>query len=1476
MRSRWLGNPLTSSRSPIFAFPVIWSAWSIPVLAQGVDKLPAPIRERLGELGLLRQGDPNWDTAPMLIETSAELTNLLDRADEAAARDDWKLAVDSLQRVIDDAGGSLIPRSIAGFDGGALYESARRYATRQVSTLPPEGLRAYRLVHDGKALGLLRKGKADHDESALRVVVERFLLTSVGDDASDLLASWALDEGRPGEAAALLADVIELVPDHDVPDELIFGKLAVANALLGRATEAEALLDGVRTRGESSWLAKVDPAAIIELSEAPGVSKAVARRSPLTANETDVSLKPAIVPDTPWRQELSGKGPDLWRRALDAEEDEPAELPLSELVTDGELVFARRAGGAMAFRAADLSPVWDAKINDPAAQTTARRLTTLLRAQSNAPPAYQGDAIQLVCAAGEAVYIVEESGRGTFDGVTLEEGPMTPAEATAAVGTSQLIALDSASGNVKWKRGRTGVPTDPLGDVGFSSTPIEVNGRIFAPYFKRKDFYLALLDPDTGGLIREVLLGSVRDFAGMRRYATPLTHANGVVYVPSGFGMLFAVDAQDGTLRWGSQYRRSLDVEGGAEHEGWIPSAPAVSGGVILLAAVDRTELLAFSANDGSFQWSAAIPGAKYILSAAGGKVWLGGAGLACLSLSGGAAIWQTSIQSRVTGRAAKTGDFLHVPTTEGVVTFSADSGSEVERQSLPEGTAPLGNLLAVGPALFSLDGSLIRRFTDIERAQQSALAEHNADPTNLRAATHLAWVELLRKNARAGLTVTDRLWPADKADPEALGLARVRLETLITLAADASDSSEALAFLDHATKAAWTSEQRLRVRLAIADRQLSSGSLADAHKTLVELGLDTSAEQTILLTDAVRVSAHRQIAVKLAEVRKRMDAEQRTVVERQFGSLFEQTINQLESGDGAADAEQRLRTAAALYPEGAGRALLALAAAERKTGRFERAEQCHLEGLRSAEGAARPDAHMALCGLYGPDGQDVPAMYAACVAEVSSRYAQPAPGTLEPTAEARRVAEWVAQQDASVSGPAADAAKGSPSLTGERLWGYGFPNGVLPPRLVDFDGTLPSSLADRILVLGMDGEMHCLDAASGAVSAEAPRMLWETELRLPGRFDDAPRAIREVTQSRRAVVEGQIAVFNSLEGLFAVGLVTGRRLWVQPYDAPLDPEYVAFRDSVMAAGDGCVAATPHAGRLSLLRLLDGSTIWERDLRGERVAHLWMTAGRVVTADAALQRVHIFDRADGRVVNQVLFAQPEPEIGPTRLIFAGSTLCGPNNAPDAEAVRGVDLETGEERWRYPVSKPVVQLFQPGDHYLGAGLLGGDVLILDAATGDLVLERHVSNGLPVIDGALVDGTLVVLGERRQGQMRVPELSAIDVATGEELWPRNDLAALQEPAGRLLVYDGATPAILTSMETTVDGRRIQSAQKNELSLAMIDVRTGGVSGETVDLPPTNTGTRVNRDLAIRPGMIAVGSNRAIQAFRLAAPQSGPQSP
>ena len=118
-----------------------------------------------------------------------------------------------MQRIIDNPDGSLVLREDAGGAKNELYESARQRAVRRLSSLPAEGVTAYRLLYDGRAKGIVERAIPARDAAALRSVIQRFPLTNFADDAADILASWALDEGRPAEATALLERIVAYVRD---------------------------------------------------------------------------------------------------------------------------------------------------------------------------------------------------------------------------------------------------------------------------------------------------------------------------------------------------------------------------------------------------------------------------------------------------------------------------------------------------------------------------------------------------------------------------------------------------------------------------------------------------------------------------------------------------------------------------------------------------------------------------------------------------------------------------------------------------------------------------------------------------------------------------------------------------------------------------------------------------------------------------------------------------------------------------------------------------------------------------------------------------------------------------------------------------------------------------------------------------------------------------------------------------------------
>ena len=107
------------------------------------------------------------------VAESAPVSDLLKRARDGVQRGDWKFAVDSLQRIIDDPQGALTTLD------GEVYESARMQAYRQLGALPAAGRNTYHLLYDGGALRLYEEALASGDFEKLQHVVDRYLLTAV-------------------------------------------------------------------------------------------------------------------------------------------------------------------------------------------------------------------------------------------------------------------------------------------------------------------------------------------------------------------------------------------------------------------------------------------------------------------------------------------------------------------------------------------------------------------------------------------------------------------------------------------------------------------------------------------------------------------------------------------------------------------------------------------------------------------------------------------------------------------------------------------------------------------------------------------------------------------------------------------------------------------------------------------------------------------------------------------------------------------------------------------------------------------------------------------------------------------------------------------------------------------------------------------------------------------------------------------------
>lgn len=175
--------------------------------------------------------------AASALDTNTDVDTLLSRAEEFIESGQYREAIIVLQQT---AAGW--PNVLTTQDNRTFYPVYRE-VERLVAKMPADGLKLYRLMADGDARALLDVDPAKSvNIDALQAVVDRYFMTSWGDDAAMRLASLMLDQGEYHRAASLLTRIIRDYPDPTVSQTEIVVRLAAAYALLGDSESAKDLL----------------------------------------------------------------------------------------------------------------------------------------------------------------------------------------------------------------------------------------------------------------------------------------------------------------------------------------------------------------------------------------------------------------------------------------------------------------------------------------------------------------------------------------------------------------------------------------------------------------------------------------------------------------------------------------------------------------------------------------------------------------------------------------------------------------------------------------------------------------------------------------------------------------------------------------------------------------------------------------------------------------------------------------------------------------------------------------------------------------------------------------------------------------------------------------------------------------------------------------------------------------------------------
>lgn len=140
---------------------------------------------------------------------------------------------------------------------------------------------------------------------------------------------------------------------------------------------------------------------------------------------------------------------------------------------------------------------------------------------------------------------------------------------------------------------------------------------------------------------------------------------NGVVYVPSGKGTFYALNAATGALLW----KRAITG---------TSSSPAVQGGVVYVGSgVDNGFFYALSAGTGNILWKVNTGGIPSSPTVVTGTVYVGGGNTNVIALraANGHQVWNTKVDATVNSSPAVVGGRVYFATQNGTV-YSLDAAT--------------------------------------------------------------------------------------------------------------------------------------------------------------------------------------------------------------------------------------------------------------------------------------------------------------------------------------------------------------------------------------------------------------------------------------------------------------------------------------------------------------------------------------------------------------------------------------------------------------------------------------------------------------------------------------------------------------------------------------------------------------------------------------------------------------------------------
>ncbi|MCG3137198.1 MAG: hypothetical protein HJJLKODD_01041 [Phycisphaerae bacterium] len=1419
----------------------------------------------------------------MSIIESQPINELLRKADEAIAQSDWKLAIDSLQRIIEEPASGVVPRD------GNHYESARQNALRKLLEMPPEGLTAYRLLYDGQARRLLDQALADHDEQLLRRIGEQYLASSSGPTALITGAAWQLDIGHTGAALQALVQLEALLPEHPLNRITVPAMKALAYVQQGGWSQARRCLDALPGDAElePAWRERIAQLRRyldrpVQAPDAHNIIGSALRSWPIDGGGLQrQNVMPTVVPTfpdhSPWHYELPRTQQIRWSRLLEQIVAQGTYLA-TPMIADQHDLYFKCDEKIIVLDQLSLEPrgVW--RPPGPSVQQSGgshfdRPGWRFIQHHDGVDPELMETvaevledhlAGQLSLAAG-LLYDLQRD--PTAEMFNFLQGMGSADE----VECNRLVARDpEQDGRVLWYRGQSRDHRDPLNQALFTASPIAVarpailpaNGAVgpevlLVPYWVGRDYFLGVLQPEDGNLLRSLHIGTLASGWLDSRAARPLAVRDQTAYLPTGAGLVAAVDLYDLSLRWLSRYPIAESTPQ------WLPAPPVITGESLLLPATDSAYLQAFSLVDGRLLWKVDRGRHSHIIAADDDSVYLGGEIISRLALEDGHEFWKLEVE-QATGPAVLSGSNIYVPTRRSLIVIDSNSGKIVREFPTDGDEEPLGQLLCFNGALFSLDYRQLRKYPDLEQSYGPAQEAYTRQPDNFDALLRLAWLEVWRGTPQTAQTLIDQFPATSQLTPQQHSyLNRLRIQTLIARAQQTESTAEQrLTLLQQAVSEALEGRDRFQALGALLDFLVEQQNPLEAYRQGWQAYRRGGLDFLVAISPTHKRTARDLLAERLGQLRTSLSSDQQQTLAAELTQQLPTPLDPPPTGENRWtlwrewDELARGDNLAGLTT----RAARELAVWNLQRKQYEKAEYYLRQMRRDGTPAQQLEAAVLAARMFAQN--DLPAPQLAD--DWMKLLAADTSGSL---LENKTGPQWAEQLGETLRHAATEIARRHQpaqdsqlqQLAGMMLSGTGGQLLTWPDQ--------STAATDLILTFSLPNRLAAYWPGDAALA-------WETELRLleessPENFSAISDVPMQYQTARAAKLQGQFMLLNTATGLHAVGLITGRRQWSAPLNFPPDELPESASPNVYDMAEGDVVLLSGLYQLQCRRAVDGGLIWQGTLPQRRPDSVRVVKQRVVTIEESSQSVVVLDRRTGKLQHEFKFEAPYRPV-----IVDDDLLC----VIEGHNTVAYRLFDGQPAWSVEYHTEPTLFTLAGDHFLVIGGGHGEVQVLDTRSGEALFWETLEFAEQGIREAALDGERLILmghGERWNGSEQ--QLAAVDLNHKQVLWTQTELGLPVIPLHGLQPRDGKI-ALLNFLNlaafTADDIKLLNVTGLATGKLIQLDTTTGRLCNPMQRLTLDSNHINLTGVAVLQHDRLALEAQEGVILMKLPEPQTDPQ--